>query len=245
MAKLRSESGCPWDKEQTERTLVPYLMEEAYEVIEAIDEGDPLKIKEELGDLLFQIVFLAQIAAEKGHFRIEDVIAAIGGKMVSRHPHVFGDAVYETAEEVLKQWGDRKKEEGKTSVLSGVPSSAPALLRAYRLQQRVSRVGFDWNKAAEVFDKFVEEVEEFRNALHSKSREDIFDEMGDIFFTLVNVSRFIKVNPEDALRATINKFTTRFGYIEKKAKELNRSLSDMTIEEMDKLWDEAKCSETK
>ncbi|MBF0344613.1 MAG: nucleoside triphosphate pyrophosphohydrolase [Nitrospirae bacterium] len=240
MATLRSEKGCPWDKEQTHKSIIPYLMEEVYEIIETIDEGNPAKLKEELGDVLFQLLFFAQMSSEQGHFNIYDVVEVIGNKMIFRHPHVFGNASFETPEEVLKQWEERKKEEGRESPLSGVPASAPSLLRAYRIQQRASRVGFDWQKAEEVLEKFAEELDEFKEALKDKTLDAVEDELGDLLFTLVNLSRFVKVNPENALRRTINKFQRRFEHIENTARQQNIDLSDMSLEEMDRLWNEAK-----
>lgn len=243
MEKLRAK--CPWDREQTRESIKPFLIEETYEVIEAIDEGDPQKIKEELGDLLFQIIFQCQIAKERGEFTIDDVMEQIANKMVSRHPHVFGNAEYKTAEEVLEQWEERKKEEGKQreSILEGIPRALPALIKAQRVQSRAAKVGFDWKDINDVLEKLNEELREFREALDKKSQEDIEDELGDIFFSLVNISRFVGVNPEDALRKTISKFISRFRYIEIKAKEMGKKLSEMTLEEMDKLWEEAKSSE--
>lgn len=245
MARLRSEDGCPWDKVQTSESIKPYLIEETYEVIEAIDEKDPAKMKEELGDLLLQIVFHAQIAKDRGEFEIDDVINKINEKMISRHPHVFGGAVFETPEEVTKQWQERKKEEGKfkESALEGVPKELPSLLRAHRLQSRAAKVGFDWAKVEDVFGKLDEELEEFREAIEGKNKSEIEDELGDIFFVLVNISRFVGVNAEEALRKTISKFISRFRYIEMKASDEGRSLSDMTLDEMDALWDEAKRGE--
>lgn len=245
MALLRSKDGCPWDKVQTSESIKPYLIEETYEVIEAIDERDPAKMKEELGDLLLQIVFHSQIAKDRGEFDINDVIDKISDKMVSRHPHVFGDAKFETPEEVTKQWQDRKREEGKLkdSALEGVPKELPSLLRAHRLQSRAAKVGFDWAKVEDVFGKLDEELKEFKEALEKKDKKEIEDELGDIFFVLVNISRFVGVNAEEALRKTISKFISRFRYIELKAVEQGRQLPDMTLEEMDALWDEAKKGE--
>ncbi len=242
MERLRAKNGCPWDREQTKESLTPYLVEEAYEVIEAIAENSPEKIKEELGDLLFQIVFHCQLAKEQGEFSIEDVIDAISEKLTRRHPHVFGDARFETSEQVLKQWEDRKKEEGKNreSILEGVPKELPSLLRAHRIQSRAARVGFDWNSVEGVMDKLDEELSEFRDALEKKDPAAIEDELGDVFFVLVNLSRFVRVNPEDALRKTIMKFITRFRFMEMKAAGTHRKLADMTPEELDELWEEAK-----
>ncbi|MBI5212299.1 MAG: nucleoside triphosphate pyrophosphohydrolase [Nitrospirae bacterium] len=242
MSSLRSENGCPWDKEQTAESLKPFLVEETYEALEAIDEGDPEKIKEELGDLLFQIVFHCQLAKERGEFDMNDVIKNIGYKMISRHPHVFCKEKFETSEEVSKQWDERKKEEGKIkeSILEGIPKELPSLLRAHKLQARAAKVGFDWQRVEDVMEKLEEELREFRSALKSKEQKEIEDELGDIFFVLVNISRFVGVNPDDALRKTISKFISRFRYIEMKARDAGKTLDDMTLEEMDALWDEAK-----
>lgn len=242
MTALRGEKGCPWDKEQTRESLKPFLVEETYEVLEAIDEGNPEKIKEELGDLLFQIIFHCQIAKERNEFDMNDVVRKISEKMIGRHPHVFGEATYETSEEVLKQWEERKKEEGKgrESILEGIPKELPSLLKAHRIQSRASRVGFDWKQVEDVVEKLDEELKEFREALERKDQQEIEDELGDVFFVLVNISRFVGVNPEDALRKTISKFISRFRYIEMKSAESGKSLSGMSLEEMDMLWDEAK-----
>ncbi|MEW6570289.1 MAG: nucleoside triphosphate pyrophosphohydrolase [Nitrospirota bacterium] len=246
MEALRSDKGCPWDKEQTRESLKPFIVEEAYELLEAIEEKEPEKIKEELGDLLFQIVFQCQIAREKGEFDISNVIQKIGEKMVARHPHVFGKANYKTTEEVLAHWEVQKKIEGKQreSILEGVPKAMPSLLRAHRLQDRAARVGFDWEKVGDLLQKLDEELKEFKEAIEKKRQDEIEDELGDIFFMLVNIARFVGVNPEDALRKTISKFIHRFCYIEMKAAEQGRNLSDMTLNEMDSLWDEAKREKT-
>lgn len=244
MSKLRGKKGCPWDKEQTTESLKPFLIEEAYEVIEAIDEKSPEKMKEELGDLLLQVVFHAQLAKERKEFDMEDILETLEEKLIRRHPHVFGDASYEDAKEVLVQWEKIKKEEKanskRESMLDSVPKELPALLRAHRLQDKASRVGFDWKHINDVFAKVEEEIKEFKGAVEEKKPDEIEDELGDIFFALVNVARFLEINPEDALRKTISKFISRFRYIEEKAKEAKRELSDMTLEEMDKFWEEAK-----
>lgn len=245
MSVLRSDKGCPWDKEQTHDSLKPFLLEETYEVLEALDEGNAEKIKEELGDLLFQIVFHCQLAKEKNEFDLDDVIENISRKMLNRHPHVFGKTKFKNKEHFRKYWDEEKKREGKKreSILEGVPKALPSLLRAHKLQKRAARVGFDWKKTEDVFEKMNEELKEFRKALKNKKQPEIEDELGDIFFMLVNISRFVGVNPEDALRKTISKFISRFRYIEMKAADKKRNLSDMTLKEMDKLWDEAKDKE--
>lgn len=242
MAKLRSENGCPWDKEQTKDSLKPYLIEESHEVLEAIDDDNPAKLKEELGDLLFQIIFHSRIAAESGDFTIFDVINGISEKIISRHPHVFSNAKFESPEEVSKQWHERKIEEGKfrDSILTGVPKSLPSLLRSQRLQSRASKVGFDWEKTEDVLYKVDEELSELKAAIKTGSKKEIEEELGDLLFVLVNVSRFTGLNAEETLKKTINKFINRFIYIEQKAKDLGQNLSEMTIREMDSLWEEAK-----
>ncbi len=244
MSRLRGKKGCPWDKEQTRESLKPFIIEEAYEVIEAIDEKSPEKLKEELGDLLLQVVFHAQLAKEKKEFDMEDILTTLEEKLIRRHPHVFGDVPYEDAKEVLVQWEKIKKEEKanieRESMLDSVPKELPALLRAHRLQDKASRVGFDWKHIDDVFAKVEEEIKEFKGAVKEKKADEIEDELGDIFFALVNVARFLEINPEDALRKTISKFISRFRYIEEKAKEAKKELSDMTLEEMDKFWEEAK-----
>ena len=219
MARLRGKNGCPWDRKQTHESIKPYLVEETYEVLEAIDEGDPSKLREELGDLALQIVFHAQMAEETGCFTIADVLRAINEKLVRRHPHVFGDVKADTAQEVLFNWEQIKKQEreqtlGRASALDGVPRELPALLRAHRLQEKASRVGFDWKEAHEVFQKVDEEISELRAAIAGKEPDRIEAELGDLLFSLVNLSRFIAVNPEEALRKTIARFIARFQYIE-------------------------------
>ncbi|MDH4099848.1 MAG: nucleoside triphosphate pyrophosphohydrolase [Nitrospirota bacterium] len=243
MSTLRSPCGCPWDKEQTRKSLTPFLIEEAYEVVEAIEGGNPRELKDELGDLLFQIIFHCQIARERGEFDLNDVAEHSHAKMVNRHPHVFGDAQLETSADVLANWEEIKKKEEhrkRSSMLEGLPKELPALLKAHRVQDKAARVGFDWEKLDQVIDKVEEEVGEFRETLHTKDPEKMEEELGDVFFSLVNVSRFIGVNPEEALRKTISKFIHRFKYIEEKAAEAGKNLSEMTLEEMDRLWDEAK-----
>jgi tetrapyrrole methylase family protein/MazG family protein len=245
MGVLRGESGCPWDREQTRESLKPFLIEETYEILEAIDGGDPEKIREELGDLLFQIVFHAQIGSERGEFNMSDVIGGIAEKMLARHPHVFGDERYDSSEEVREKWEEHKKKEGKLreSILDGVPEAMPALLRAHRLQDRASKTGFDWDRVDDVLEKLDEEIGEFKRALKEKRGNEIEDELGDIFFALVNLSRFIGINPEEALRKTISKFIKRFRHIEIIAAEKAKTLSDMSLEEMEALWRSAKQSE--
>jgi tetrapyrrole methylase family protein/MazG family protein len=265
MAALRAQDGCPWDRKQTHESLKPYLLEEAYEVIETIDQQDTEKLREELGDVLLQVLFHSQIAAETGSFTVDDVIETLSTKLVRRHPHVFGDnnqtEHVSSSEQVLAQWEDIKRAEreatGNTqSALDGVPKTLPALLRAYQIQARASRVGFDWPQSEagleQILAKVAEEIGELREALApSRTRteseanrpdtnEEIENELGDLLFSLVNLARFLKANPEDALRRATNRFIDRFHLVEAQAADQGRVLMDMTLAEMDELWDEAK-----
>jgi tetrapyrrole methylase family protein/MazG family protein len=245
MARLRGENGCPWDREQTHASIKPYLLEETYEVLESIDENDPAKLEEELGDLALQVVFHAQMADEAGLFTIADVLRGINEKLRRRHPHIFGDVKADTAQEVLFNWEqikklEREKAQGRASVLDGVPRELPALLRAHRLQEKASRVGFDWNEARQVFQKVEEELAELRAAMESKQPDRMEAELGDLLFSLVNLGRFIAVNPEDALRKTIARFIARFQYIEEELARRGTAPGQVTLEEMDALWAEAK-----
>jgi tetrapyrrole methylase family protein/MazG family protein len=244
MATLRSPDGCPWDRKQNPESLKPFLIEESYEVIDALDENDPHKVKEELGDLLFQIIFHARLAEEKGEFTINDVIESNLEKMIRRHPHVFGEVKASTDTEVLANWEEiKKKERGnrqRTSVLEGVPKSMPSLIRAHRIQGRAARVGFDWSSIDEALPKLDEEIGEFKESLKSGNAEKIEGELGDIFFMLVNLSRFLGLDPEEALRKTIGKFIRRFRYIEEMAADKGKALNEMPLDEMEKLWQEAK-----
>ncbi|MDO8281350.1 MAG: nucleoside triphosphate pyrophosphohydrolase [Thermodesulfovibrionia bacterium] len=240
--RLRGPDGCPWDKEQTRDSLRPYLIEELYELLDAFDENDSDHIKEELGDLLLQIALHSQIAKEEGLFEIDDVIEGIVSKMVRRHPHVFGDKDFKTSADVSKWWEEHKRSEKKKvrSILDGVPKTLPSLLRAQELQAKASGVGFDWDNIEDVFKKLDEEVGEFKRALLKKDYSNVEDELGDIFFVLVSISNFVKVNPEDALRKTISKFIARFEHIERIAAERGMEVSDMKLSEMEACWNEAK-----
>lgn len=240
--KLRSPGGCPWDREQTRESLKPFLVEELYEFLDAIDENNTESIKEELGDLLFQVVLHCQLSKEEGLFDVNDVINGITEKMVRRHPHVFGDKKLKTSEDVRLSWEEHKEKEGKgyESVIDGVPKTLPALWRSHKLQMKASKVGFDWEKVEDVFKKLDEEISEFKRALNKKDYKDVEDELGDIFFVLVRISNFVGVNPEVALRKTISKFIHRFRHIEEEASRQDKKLSDMTLEDMDILWNKAK-----
>jgi len=245
MARLRGENGCPWDREQTHASIKPYLLEETYEVLESIDENDPAKLEEELGDLALQVVFHAQMADEAGLFTIADVLRGINEKLRRRHPHIFGDVKADTAQEVLFNWEqikklEREKAQGRASLLDGVPRELPALLRAHRLQEKASRVGFDWNEARQVFQKVEEELAELRAAMENEQPDRMEAELGDLLFSLVNLGRFIAVNPEEALRKTIARFIARFQYIEEELARRGTAPGQVTLEEMDALWAEAK-----
>ncbi len=240
--KLRGPEGCPWDREQTRESLKPFLIEELYELLDALDENNSEGIKEELGDMLFQIILHCQLSKEERLFDVNDVIDNIIRKMIRRHPHVFGNKKLTTSKEVLSWWEEHKKKEGKNreSIMEGIPKTLPALLRAHKLQDKASRAGFDWDRIEDVFKKLEEEMNEFKNAFDKKNEKEIEEELGDIFFVLVRISQFVGVNPEEALRKTISKFIRRFRHIEMKALEQGRKLSDMTLNEMDILWEEAK-----
>jgi len=234
--------GCPWDKKQTIESLRHLTIEETYELSEAILAADYQDVKKELGDLIMHIVFYARIANEKGLFDISDVINSICDKLIVRHPHIYGDVKVESAEEVLENWEKIKiKKEGNKSVLGGVPAGLPPLLKAYRMTDKASGVGFDWPNKEECWKKVLEEMDELQEEVKndgSKERKD--EEFGDLLFALVNYSRFIKVNADDALEHANNKFKKRFMYIEDKAKEMGKSVADMTLNEMEALWQEAK-----
>lgn len=241
MARLRRKDGCPWDREQSHESLKPYIIEETYEVLDAIDRKDDDELREELGDLLLQIVFHAQIAAEQSRFTMDDVAAAIVEKLKRRHPHVFGNVEVEDSREVLRNWEEIKKEEGKDSVLEGVPDGLPALLKAQRVQEKVRRVGFDWESIGGTFDKVREEIGELEKAVKDGDQAGIEDEFGDILFSLVNVARFLDINAEESLRQTTKKFSHRFRYIENRIEEKGeRPIEEYSLEELDALWNEAK-----
>jgi tetrapyrrole methylase family protein/MazG family protein len=263
MATLRAVNGCPWDRKQTHESLKPYLLEETYEVLETIDQRDTAKLREELGDVLLQVIFHSQIAAEAGTFTVDDVLDTLADKLIRRHPHVFGNSdqtgSLTNGEQVLNQWEHIKRAEREAvgsaqSALEGVPKTLPALLRAYQTQARAARVGFDWPQNAagleQIFGKVAEEVGELRDALaqaeakpapsQPDGQAEIESELGDILFSLVNLARFVKVNPEEALRRSTNRFTDRFHLVEAQAAENGRTLTDMTLAEMDLLWEEAK-----
>ena len=246
MATLRSENGCPWDRKQTKDTIKPYIIEETYEVVEAVNEKNPKNIREELGDLLFQIVFYAQLLEEEDGIDIYDIIETVHTKMIRRHPHVFGNINVKNAEEVLVNWEQIKQEEKKaerSSILDGVPKELPSLLRAHRIQSKASNVGFQWENFHQVLEKLDEEFSELRQAYKHGNIEEIEDEFGDLLFVLVSISRFLKVNPDDALRKAIAKFTKRFNLMEQYMQERNKAWQEMTTENMEALWNEAKTAQ--
>jgi tetrapyrrole methylase family protein/MazG family protein len=240
MRRLRSPKGCPWDKKQTHASIRTFLLEEAYEALEAIQKKDWQSLKEELGDLLFQIVFHAQMAEEKGRFTMEDVIESLVSKLKSRHPHVFGNQPIKTAKEQTLHWDKLKTKEKPQSLLERVPKSMPALLQAFELQERAHRLGFKWSHFSELERKLNEELEELKVAQKSKNRKNLEEELGDVLFMLANYARWQKLNPEELLLKTNQKFRERFAFLEAQAKKLNRSLKDFPLEEMEKLWREAK-----
>ena len=260
MDRLRAPGGCPWDREQTYATLAPFLLEEAYEAFDALEEareGRPDALREELGDLLFQIIFQARVAKERGEFTIDDIIDGLHNKMVRRHPHVFADVEAADSAEVLKNWEAIKAEEkraaGKTegdadgSILDGVSQKAPALMEAYQISTKVARVGFDWNSVDEIFEKLEEEVEEVRVAIeqHKRSADEadhvrVREEIGDMLFVVTNIARHLNVEPEAALKLADRKFRKRFAHIEKRLREQGRSFGDTTVAQLEELWQEAK-----
>lgn len=246
MTTLRGPDGCPWDRKQTLPDLKPYVIEEAYEVVDAIDRDDREALLEEVGDLLLEAVFIAEITREEGTFDVFDSITAIHDKLVRRHPHVFAGAKADDAEQVLVNWEKLKSDERKAenkSVLSGVPRSMPALLKASRLTEKAARVGFDWRRTDDVFDKLEEEIAELREAVASGEASKIEDEIGDLLFTVANIARKVGANPEEALQSTNRKFMRRFESMEKQVHERGQNLDQLELEEMDNLWDEAKAAE--
>ena len=236
--RLRKE--CPWDKEQTNDSIKAATIEEAYEVVDAIDNKDYDELRKELGDLLLHVVFHTVIAEESNHFKIDDVIDSIREKLIRRQPHVFSNKKVSGAEEVKTNWEEIKLSEGRANLLDGMPTLLPALQREHRIQEKVSKVGFDWEKKEDVWKKVIEEIEEMHQSEKDGTHDELESEFGDVFFALVNYARFLGVNPENALRKTNKKFIKRFGYVEKKITESGRKLSESTLEEMDKYWEESK-----
>ena len=261
MDRLRSPGGCPWDREQTYATLAPMLLEEAYEAFDALEEareGRPAALREELGDLLFQITFFARVAKERGEFNIDDVIDEVHAKMVRRHPHVFGAAQASDSAEVLRNWEAIKAEEKRAagkgvgegegaSILDGVSTKAPSLMEAHQISTKVARVGFDWKQLEDIFEKLEEEVQELREAIeHQRQSDDeanhtrVREEIGDLLFVITNIARQLNVEPEAALKLSNRKFRRRFRYIEEKLRDQNRKFDETTLDELEGLWQEAK-----
>ena len=240
MDELREQ--CPWDKKQTIESIRHLTIEETYELSDAILKNDLTEIKKELGDILLHIVFYSRIASETNSFNIKDVIDGLCEKLIFRHPHIYGDVKAETEEQVKQNWEQLKQKEkgGNTSVLSGVPNSMPALLKAYRIQEKARAVGFDWDKPEQVYEKVKEELDEFEVEIKNKNQQAAEKEFGDVLFSLINYGRFLNINPEDALEQTNKKFIKRFGYMEGKVKEQGKQIADCKLEELDKYWNEAK-----
>jgi len=248
IARLRGPDGCPWDRAQKKADIGRYLIEEAYEVLEALEGSSPENVREELGDLLFQILFLARMAEEAGEFNMADVLGEITAKMIRRHPHVFGDTTVASVEEVRTNWERIKaevehQEQKKSPLCDGIPRSLSTLARAQRITARAAEAGFDWPDAAGVLNKVEEELAEFRDALETKKPERMKEEAGDLLFTLVNLCRFARVDAEAALHASLRKFTDRFSYIERKLAAQGKTPKDSSIAEMDQIWEEAKKNE--
>jgi MazG family protein len=238
MDELREK--CPWDKKQTIETLRHLTIEETYELADAISESDWKGIKEELGDLMLHIVFYAKIGTEKNEFTLQEVLNGVCEKLISRHPHIYGDVVVNSEEDVKQNWEKLKLKEGKKSVLGGVPKSLPSMVKAIRLQEKSKQVGFEWDNTQQVWKKVEEEMNELREAVDEGKQDSIEDELGDVFFSLVNLARFLRVDAENALERTNKKFISRFTRMEEAAATQNRFLHDMSLEEMDALWNEIK-----
>lgn len=246
MRMLRAPGGCPWDAEQTHESLTRYLLEETYEVIEAIDEKSPQHLKEELGDLLLQPIFHAAIAEESGDFTIDDIISTLCEKLIRRHPHVFGDLEIKDSNQQVENWDKIKRlEKGdqRPSALSGVPNHLPALLKAHKISEKASRVGFDWEHVDQVHAKVMEELHEFEEAWAGGDPTRMEDELGDLLFAIANLGRFLALNPEDALRKTITRFQKRFSYVETELLRQGVPMQNATLEEMERLWELAKSAE--
>jgi len=243
MRQLRAPGGCPWDAEQSHDSLKRYLLEEAYEVIEAIDSKDHAHLKEELGDLLLQPVFHAVIAEEKGDFTMDDVLDAINEKLIRRHPHVFGGERIENSQAQVQNWEKIKQQEKgvqRKSALSGVPPGLPALMQAQKITEKAARVGFDWEQTDQVYAKVMEELHEFEEAMLAGDQQEMESELGDLLFAIVNLGRFLSIDPEEALRKTIQRFTNRFSHVEESLHAQGVAMKSATLAEMDLLWEEAK-----
>ena len=243
MKKLRAEDGCPWDKEQTPESILPFFLEETYEVMESVHAKDWDTLKEELGDILLHVVYQAQMADEEARFSILDSLENITAKLIRRHPHVFGDVKVDAAKSAKQNWEAQKhQEKGRKSRLDGVPVTLPSLVRAQRLQEKASYVGFEWDKVEEVWEKIHEELLELKEAQSNGTIEHIEEEIGDVLFSIVNLSRFLKISSEDALRRTNNKFIKRFKRIEEELIKQGRSIEEASLAEMDEIWETVKLS---
>jgi XTP/dITP diphosphohydrolase len=236
--RLRKE--CPWDKEQTNDSIKAATIEETYELVEAIDNNDIEEIKSELGDLFFHVIFHAVIAEEENKFNLDEVIDSIREKLIRRHPHVFGEVNVNNSEDVKRNWEAIKLTEGRNSVLDGVPEKLPTLHRAYRLQEKAAKVGFDWDNKEDVWKKVIEEIEEMHKSEKEETIQELESEIGDVFFAMTNYARFLGINPENALRKTNKKFINRFRYVEKKVNETGRKINESNLTEMDEFWNESK-----
>jgi len=246
MRKLRSPDGCPWDREQTNESLKSDLIEEAYEVIDAIESGNLSHLEEELGDLLLQVVFHSQICSENGHFEFHDVANGISDKLIRRHPHVFGEVQVSDSGEVLQNWDAIKKAEKQSgndrsaSIVSGIPKHLPSLQKAHQVQKRAARAGFDWENINDVFEKLREEIDELKEAIGRENEPDIRDELGDLLFSVVNISRVLGYNPEELLNQNVKKFVRRFQWVEEKVHATGKAFREFSLDELDLFWEEAK-----
>lgn len=244
VSKLRAPGGCPWDREQTHTSILSCLLDETYEFFEAVEENDTSMMKEELGDILLQVIFHSNMAKEKNRFDIEEVAYSINEKLIRRHPHVFGNKKVESSKEVLKNWEEIKRDENgkehRKYIIDGIPDNLPALFKAEKLQRKVARVGFDWDEINPVLEKVEEEFSEFREAVRKNDSEHAAEELGDILFALVNVARHKNICAEDALRITIKKISRRFCYIEDAFRKMNKSLKKASLEELDYFWEKSK-----
>jgi MazG family protein len=239
--RLQAPDGCPWDREQTNASLLPFFLEEVYEVIESVDNENWPELKEELGDILLHVVFQAVLAEKNGYFSINDSLDNVNEKLVRRHPHVFGDAKADEAFHAKQNWeAEKHKEKNRKSRLDGVPKTLPALIRAQRLQQKASYAGFDWNEVEQVWDKIYEEIQELKEAQSESTKEHIAEEIGDVLFSVVNLARFLDIPAEDALRKTNKKFTDRFTRVEEELKKRGKTVEESNLKEMDDIWNKVK-----
>lgn len=238
--KLRSPEGCLWDREQTAESLIPFMIEEVYEVIDALDHKNDHELVNELGDVMLHVVFQAVIAEEDNRFTIQDVLNNITQKMISRHPHVFSNRVFDTDDDIHRYWERKKQSEGRKRLLDGIPDELPSLHKAYRVQSKVAMVGFDWDNIQDVWQKIREEIQELEDASHTQNHQELAMEFGDLLFSLVNVGRFLKINADEALRKSTDKFIQRFHEVERIAQEKGKDLQNMSLDDLETLWQKAK-----